>query len=191
MISGLCHLKWIQGAILISSRSKVLLSQGPSQPTLRDSHQYIYIYIYIHIYRCISYRCLWKTHSFYVRLRRETQWGKLLSSPWFGTPKARLPTCFVLQRSVFFTDTGMLRESLLFRHRLNVCVPSHPGKHIFLRCMVSTFPRTAGEKHTRFETNRIVAEEPRFAIINFHGRMWQHVWHFWQPICYFWQNVCT
>ena len=48
-----------------------------------------------------SYRCLWKKHILGASPCLAIPQQKLLSSPWFGAPKAYLPICVLRPRIVF------------------------------------------------------------------------------------------
>ena len=60
-------------------------------------------------------RCLWKKHSFRASLDCATQRQRLLSGPRCGSLKAYLPKSCLLRRSVFPTDTGIMRCAMLSR----------------------------------------------------------------------------
>ena len=66
-------------------------------------HTHIYIYIYIYVFTD-EWLCI--IISFYTSLCTGKQQQKPLSSSWFGTLKACIPTSLLLRRSVFFADTG-------------------------------------------------------------------------------------
>ena len=68
-----------------------------------------------------------KKHSFYGSLCPANQQQKPQSSLRLGTLKASAPERLLLQRSVFFTDTGKARKASLVRF-MPACVPRQSAR---------------------------------------------------------------
>ena len=70
------------------------------------SHSVEHRLIALVLSHCVPTGVCEKKTPFTRALALQNQQQKLLSSHWFGTLKACLPTCVFLRRKILFTDTG-------------------------------------------------------------------------------------